>query len=51
MDRMESEVKHQIEKAKHGEGDPRPYETPELTVYGKVETETLQTVPSSGMGG
>ena len=43
---MESEVKHAVEQSDHGEGEPKPYETPELTVYGKVETETGGPLPS-----
>ena len=43
---MESEVKHPVEEVKHSEGEPKPYETPELTIYGKVETETHTGVVS-----
>jgi hypothetical protein len=45
---MESDVKHAVEQeTEHGYGELKPYETPELTVYGKVENETCQ-VPASG---
>ena len=44
---MESENKRPV-KTEHGESELKPYETPELTVYGKVETETNGAPPVSG---
>lgn len=37
---MDSESKHTVERTECGEGELKPYQTPELTVYGKVEDET-----------
>jgi hypothetical protein len=37
---MDSESKETVEQTEHGDGERKPYETPELTVYGKVENET-----------
>jgi hypothetical protein len=40
MATMDSESKQTIEQTEHGDGELKPYETPELTVYGKVEADT-----------
>jgi hypothetical protein len=40
---MDSESKHAVEQTEHDDCEQKPYETPELTVYGKVENETCQT--------
>ena len=36
---MESDIKHPA-KTEQVESELKPYESPELTIYGKVETET-----------
>jgi hypothetical protein len=39
---MDSDSKQTVEQTELGAGEQKPYETPELTVYGKVENETCE---------